>query len=121
MESKTLNMVIPWGILALIAALLIFAPPKAFVPYYDIVSVILVFPALIYVALHFEPTGAGSHICKLLGTLSYAMYAIHDSLYHSVENIAEHRQLDINYYAPWAGLSFLAFLVWLCLVSRQVL
>ncbi len=112
--QKTLSVIVPWVILALLVTLLLSAPPKNLMPYFDFVCVVLAFPAMIYAALHFELTGAGAHICNFLGAISYAIYAVHDPILQSIYSISRRQHIEINDYAPIAGLGFLAFLLIFC-------
>ncbi len=72
---------VSWIILGLVAILLGAKPQTSIRPYYEFAAVILLFPAIIYCALLFEPAGAGRRVCKFLGAASYAIYAIHVPLY----------------------------------------
>jgi peptidoglycan/LPS O-acetylase OafA/YrhL len=104
----------PWAILATVAALLMAAPPVGLQPYFDFVSVVALFPAVIYVALWFQPTGIAARLCKTLGALSYAVYAIHYPLGILCQDLLQALGMPVQRYAPWIGLYFLALLLTLC-------
>jgi peptidoglycan/LPS O-acetylase OafA/YrhL len=70
--------------------------------------------AISYVGYVFELTGAGARACKFLGAISYALYAVHDPLFHALQAIAGRENIVMSYYAPWAGLGFLFLLTGLC-------
>jgi len=105
----------PWVILGLVAVMLGAKPQASVRPYYEFTVVTLFFPAIIYCALWFEPTGVGGRVCKFLGAVSYAVYAIHLPLYWLLSGITK-RMLHVpeESLAPWAGLFFLSILLALC-------
>jgi peptidoglycan/LPS O-acetylase OafA/YrhL len=112
---------IPWAILAAVALLLTSSPPSAIQPYFDFVTVVAVYPAIIYVALHFQPTGASARICKFFGAISYAVYAIHCPLGVLVQDLLRSvGGILVENYAPWAGFAFIAVLIPLCWMLDQI-
>jgi peptidoglycan/LPS O-acetylase OafA/YrhL len=106
---------VPWVILGLVAVLLGAKPQASFRPYYEFAAVILLFPAIIYSALLFEPAGVGLRVCKFLGAASYAVYAIHLPLYWLISGAAR-RMLHVpaENGAPWSGLLFVVLLLAVC-------
>jgi peptidoglycan/LPS O-acetylase OafA/YrhL len=120
MTKRKPSLVVPGGIVTLIATLLLSSPGEKLVPYFDFACVVLVFPALICAALHFEMSGAGARVCRFLGTVSYALYAVHDPVFHAIKAIADREHVAINNYAPWAGLGILIFLIWFCWLLDMV-
>lgn len=105
----------PWVILGLVAVMLGAKPEASIRPYYEFAVVILFFPAIVYCALWFEPTGVGGRVCKFLGAISYAVYAIHLPLYWLISGITK-RTLHVppESWVPWAGLCFIGLLLAFC-------
>lgn len=106
---------VPWAILALIAALLAAAPPDRIHSYFDFIAVTIIFPAIIYLALWFEPVGISARICKFFGAISYAIYAVHQPLAVLVSGVLKQAGgISVADYAPWSALAFFGFLVPFC-------
>jgi peptidoglycan/LPS O-acetylase OafA/YrhL len=106
----------PWIILGLVAVMLGAKPQASIRPYYEFAVVTLFFPAIIYCALWFEPTGVGERVCKFLGAVSYAVYAIHLPLFHWLISGKTERMLHVSVesWAPWAGICFVGLLLAFC-------
>ena len=63
-------------IVALVAALMTIDAGK-WRPLYDLVCILVIFPALIWTSLLFQPAGKLVPICRFLGITSYAVYTLH--------------------------------------------
>ena len=106
---------VPWVILGLVAILLGAKPEPVIRPYYEFAAVILLFPAIIYSALLFEPAGVSRRVCKFLGAASYAVYAIHVPLYWLISGMTTRiLHFPAKSGAPWAGLFFVVLLLAVC-------
>ena len=80
----------------------------------------MIFPALVSLALVFQPDGASAGICKFLGAISYAVYMLHAPLTGVLEGIyqaATHHAA--GQYAPYAGVCFALLLVPICVVADK--
>jgi peptidoglycan/LPS O-acetylase OafA/YrhL len=66
--------------LALLAAVLAFPTSKEMKPVFDLVVVLLVWPALLYWASAIEPEPRTAAVASFLGTASYAVYVLHAPL-----------------------------------------
>jgi peptidoglycan/LPS O-acetylase OafA/YrhL len=112
---------VPWAIFATVAALLMASPSPAVRPFYDLAAITVVFPAIIYLAIWFQPRGWLARACKFGGGVSYAVYALHyplSTLLQAVLLQTTHK--PAAHYAPWVGLAFLLALLPLCAVIDQV-
>jgi peptidoglycan/LPS O-acetylase OafA/YrhL len=74
---------------------------------------------LIYLALHCEPGPIGGRIFQFAGGLSYAVYAVHASLFHAIEGISAHHHYNLAATAPISGLVFLAGLLLICVLLNK--
>jgi peptidoglycan/LPS O-acetylase OafA/YrhL len=109
-----------WGSVLAMAALLMCSPPAALQPYFDFLCVTAVFPAIVYAALSFQPTGRTRGICTFLGAISYPAYAIHAPLAALTETLLhEFPGLSVRDYAPYSGIGFVAALLPLCWVLNN--
>lgn len=108
--------ILAWLILGVVAMLLAGAHlPSAFRPYYEFTTVVFVFPAVVYSALWVEPIGFGAQLCKFLGAISYAIYAIHEPLYWLFGlAILNATGVPAESWTPWAGFCFLGALLPFC-------
>jgi peptidoglycan/LPS O-acetylase OafA/YrhL len=103
------------GILVLVAAVLMADPTPFFRPYFDVLAVVVVFPAVVFCALFFEPDGWLAQLCSFMGVTSYALYALHVPVGQLTRSgIHKVLGIDINSYAPLTGLLFLPFFIVLC-------
>jgi peptidoglycan/LPS O-acetylase OafA/YrhL len=110
-------MSVPWIILGVVAATLAAKPSAEVRPYYELAVILLVFPAIVYCALFFEPVGIGAKLCKFLGAISYAVYVIHMPLYWVFQyTITRVTAVPLESLAPWAGFCFIGILLPLCWV-----
>jgi peptidoglycan/LPS O-acetylase OafA/YrhL len=107
----------PWIILGVVALVLGAIPPAAVRPYYEFAVVVFLFPAVVYCALWVKPEGVSARVCKVLGSVSYAVYAIHYPLYWLFHGmITKLTNLPAETFAPWAGFCFIGVLVPFCWV-----
>jgi peptidoglycan/LPS O-acetylase OafA/YrhL len=121
-DKKTDSEWMSWVCMAALAFLLMFKPPLAFKPYYEVGAVVLAFPALVAVAARFEPGALTGRVFAYLGLLSYGVYIIHQPLGH----VARYT-LETMVHVPrtgwvvglWAA-GFLAFLVGVAAVLDKV-
>lgn len=111
------KIIMPWLFIGAVVLILIANPAFSIRPYFVILSVLFVFPALIYVSLSFQPSGLSANMCQTLGIASYGIYAIHAPLAVLVNGVLiEVYETNVNRYAPWSGLIFLVLLFFLCLL-----
>ena len=104
-----------WGILALVAMILMSSPGPAVRPYFDFFAVVAIFPAVVYLALWFQPSGRSAHVCKFMGATSYALYALHGPLAGMVRGLLKNLAgVSVEDYAPLIGFVFLTLLVAFC-------
>lgn len=87
---------VPLSITSVVLALLLLAPVDD--PVYDILLVLLVFPAIVMLAASASPGKRTARICTALGRLSYPLYLIHVPVFRMINRLAESRHLDIS---PW--------------------
>lgn len=102
-----------WILLALVAMVLVARPPAALVPIFDLFMVMIVFPALIVLALRVEPGAATRRLCRALGTISYPLYALHGPVGRLISNqtFSYHA---VTMPAPWGEVVFIAAMIPLC-------
>jgi len=106
---------IPWAILVVVAAILEAAPPPSIRSLFDLTAAWVLFPALVFLALHFQPRGIAARVFKFFGLVSFAVYAIHYPLGILVQDLLRYRWgILVRDHAPWAGFVFMAALIPLC-------
>ena len=102
-----------WGCLALLALILGFTPSNAIAPWYELGVITVGFPALLALAVRFEPKSAlTGRAFSYLGLVSYGVYIIHQPIGHLLRPTLE-RVVHLPHgwpALPWA-IGFLAFLV----------
>lgn len=109
-----------FGILGAVVAILTAAPSAAWQPWFDFLTVIVLFPLIVCLAMRIEPRGWLDKICRFLGLTSYAFYVLHMPL----GGLTQAAWLKVfgtpvSNHAPWIGLVFLGLLLALCgLVDR---
>jgi len=100
------------AILGVVAGLLLTSPSPTLRPYFDFFTVVILFPALIYCSFQIQPGEKAERICKFLGGVSYAVYAIHRPLGDLVRGIPKyHFGVVVGSYAPQIGFCFLVLLL----------
>jgi peptidoglycan/LPS O-acetylase OafA/YrhL len=106
-----------WGVLIVVAAILMMSPRAAIWPYFDLLSVIVIFPAIIHLAMRIEPGRLSASICKLMGTISFALYATHQPLGALTRGLLKDwLGFSVENYAPAIGGGFLVLLLGFCWV-----
>lgn len=98
-------------ILAVATVLLLLPVPSAWRAGYDVLCVILLFPLLVWAAIHSEPQ-RGVALCALLGLISYPLYTLH--IPSKLLVIGAARTLsggDPSLLAPGIGLAAIAGLI----------
>jgi peptidoglycan/LPS O-acetylase OafA/YrhL len=66
--------------LAMVAGALMLHPPESVRRLYELLVVLVVFPATVWVAVHREPGALGAPLFSFLGLVSYAVYVLHAPL-----------------------------------------
>jgi peptidoglycan/LPS O-acetylase OafA/YrhL len=100
----------------LVVLLVLTADPRpALRPYFDFVSVVVIFPVMIHVAMRARPTALMSRLCRWAGNISYALYVLHEPTGRLMETICQAGfGVQITDFAPEAGIVFLVTLIVLC-------
>jgi peptidoglycan/LPS O-acetylase OafA/YrhL len=108
--SKILQRLGPWIILAAVTAILASYPRELNV-LFDIFSITICFPILVYVSLFTKPTLYTSKILLFIGTISYAIYVLHVPISLFIYNILRKNGIFVEEWGPSAGFLLLAFLI----------
>ncbi len=117
--------VMPYVILAIVGAILAAEPSDALLPYYDLIAVTLVFPALIALGVLFQPNGAGTRLFVILGQVSYPLYMLQGPLSGVIKTVvravyslpitSDWDGLEVlGAHAPWVGFALLGALLLVC-------
>ena len=103
------------------AAMLLFDPPAGWRAVYDAISVLALFPVLVWSATHVEPR-RGITACTALGLISYPLYMIHIPAQSMAMGVVrEVIGSGAEHFAPWLGLAVIAWLLALSwLLARYV-
>jgi peptidoglycan/LPS O-acetylase OafA/YrhL len=111
------------AIVTLVAALLMAAPSDAMRPFYELATVLIVFPVIVYVAMALEPAAKISAGYKFLGLVSYGIYALHSPTsalvrglmlkFAGVSNAVTYPS------APWFGFGFILAMALLCWLADK--
>ena len=103
------------GVLALIAAFLLSKPTPVIQPYFELFAIVAVFPFLIYLGMRIQPKGPAERICKFMGTISYAIYAIHLPIADLIKGFFRIKLgSSVESCAPQIGFIFLVLLIGFC-------
>jgi peptidoglycan/LPS O-acetylase OafA/YrhL len=87
---------------------------------YDLIVVMLIFPAVILVGASKQPMGRSVSIFAFLGTTSYAVYVLHEPVFHLLHTTSiKLLHNDLQGFAPWFGFAYLAGLLALCWLVDQ--
>ncbi|MEB0059211.1 MULTISPECIES: acyltransferase [unclassified Variovorax] len=95
---------------AALCAVLIVDVSPAYRAFYDIVAIVLCFPAIVYMGVAFNPPAALKRVATVLGDISYPVYMLHFGPLFSFSYLA--RKLGVSP-AVWIP----AFIVGICAVS----
>jgi peptidoglycan/LPS O-acetylase OafA/YrhL len=66
-----------WLLPMVLLPIFMVAPPEGLRPVFDLIAVLLVFPAIIALAARCEPGAAGARLFRWVGVISFPIYAIH--------------------------------------------
>jgi peptidoglycan/LPS O-acetylase OafA/YrhL len=105
------NTFFSWIIVGLIGIALVFPTPDKMIPFYDFMCAVLVFPCLIYLAIHVEVDGVAKRVFKFLGAISYTVYVAHLPIFFLIDSIARKNKIALESFAPWSGIVFLVILI----------
>jgi peptidoglycan/LPS O-acetylase OafA/YrhL len=100
------------GCLLAVAVILAFPTPKSLRADFDLPVVLLVWPALLFLASRCTPGNVTGRICSFLGTASYAVYVLHVPLLAWTEFLLP--EIKDGRAMPYAGLVFVALLTVVC-------
>lgn len=105
-----------WILLCLVFISLSVFPSNQFRPWYDMVVVVLLFPALVGIASASE---SGSkrviQVYVFLGTTSYAIYILHKTFESFIEGaLRAIFKCDVGQFAPYSGIVFLLCFTCIC-------
>jgi peptidoglycan/LPS O-acetylase OafA/YrhL len=90
-------------------------------PFFEIIAVLLGFPAIVLTAACCQPSSVLRPVAAVLGTASYAIYILHFPLtkyFGSAWRIASHHELP-SVDAPWPGLVFLPLIIVVALLMDR--
>ena len=87
---------------------------------YQLVAVLVLFPALLWVASGIETKPSDRPMLVALGTASYPLYAIHYPLYMLADGTADRVGLDLDAWAPASGIILLALIFGLSLLVYRI-
>ncbi|TXT26433.1 MAG: rspF [Gallionellaceae bacterium] len=102
-----------WILMTLVFALLCLEPPAQIRPWFDIVAVTILFPAIVYLASATEPKSALASKCyAILGLTSYAIYVLHVPLSKLMASLVTRgTTYQVEQFAPYSGVVLLFALV----------
>ena len=93
-----------WLCMAVLTAILIFNPSKAFTPWFEVGAVVVAFPLIIAAAAQIEPGPKTGKAFALIGLVSYAVYLLHQPM-GNIARIVLGR-LHVHVPSDWRGLLF---------------
>jgi len=102
---------VPWIVLVIVALILIASPHGTMQAIFDFVCVTALFPALILVAMIFNPGKASAPIFKFLGLVSYPVYVLHVPLAKWIPIVLRDTGVNLSSQPLWVGIGFIAFLL----------
>lgn len=91
-----------WAWLVPAALVPLFLPGPGAGPYYDLLCIMLLFPALIYIGAIVEPRRRG--VAAFLGLISFAVYALHNPLLVVADSVSTRFGGVLQGFAPWSGI-----------------
>lgn len=102
-------------LLAGVVALLLARPPETAHAIYDFIIVVLVFPIIVWTAMHCQVSARATRYFVWLGSISYVLYALHVPLTRIANGmLIKFAHLSAGDYAPYVGVAFLALLIPVC-------
>ncbi|MBV9511335.1 MAG: acyltransferase [Caulobacteraceae bacterium] len=110
-----------WLLVALCAAILLAPITGAWSTPYGLFAALIVFPAMVRIAMSIEVGPRAAKVFGLLGVLSYATYILHQPA-SSLFEVLLHRafKLDAAKIAPYGYFAFLALLILACLAIDKL-
>lgn len=106
--------------LGAVAVLLAASPAAWAVPWYDIATIAIAFPLLVYAGMHYQPHGLVATLCKQLGIISYPIYVLHGPLGRVVRQWFEaHGTQPLSAYTPGIGFVFLVAMVFIAWAAHH--
>ncbi len=102
-----------WVLIALVFVILCLDPPAQIRPWFDIVAVTILFPAIVYLASASEPNSVLAARCyTLLGAASYAIYVLHVPLSKLIATVFRRSTtFEVAQFAPFSGVVLLFGLI----------
>ena len=123
---------VAWFVVAAVGLILFCAPTLPVKPFYDLTSVLVVFPLVVWVAIRANVSGVTAKIFRFLGAASYAVYAIHVPIKAALEQAvpaavgrgltgdgAEAGTSYLARFAPWSGIAFVLVVLFLAYVLDE--
>ncbi|HEX8445349.1 MAG TPA: acyltransferase [Sphingomonas sp.] len=98
-----------WAWLLPAALVLTFLPSLMAGPYYDLVCIMILFPAFIYAGTIVEPHRGG--VAEMLGAISFAIYALHSPLMPVANTMAKQVIGRLEPIAPWSGMALVILMI----------
>ena len=102
-----------WGLIFIVFVILCLAPSSQVRPWFDIIAVIILFPAIVYLASATETkTYWLNNLYALLGATSYGIYVLHVPLSKLITIVLKKGiAFEVAQFAPYTGIVLLMFLV----------
>lgn len=111
-EKRSYASFAPWVILLTVALILTSAPNQTTRAIFDFLAITILFPAIVFISLHFDPRRFSLSIFKFLGVISYPIYAIHAPMAKWIPVVAGSGPGSyLNRYPIEIGFAFVAILV----------
>jgi len=96
------------GLIVLSMAIFAARFPEKWVPYWDLLAILILLPVIAWAAMSNEPR-RGASFYAWLGLISYPIYVLHTSAYHVLRKVAgKMAGNEIESLTPWIGLFLLA-------------
>ena len=102
-----------WILITLVFVILCSDPPSQVRPWFDIITITILFPAIVYLASASEPSsGLAAKLYTLLGATSYAIYVLHVPLSKLITvGFKKITTLEVAQFAPLSGVILLFCLI----------
>lgn len=102
-----------WLLIAFVFIVLGANPPEYLRPWFDVIAVTFVFPAIIYLASASEPNSIlAAKFYSLLGVTSYAIYVLHVPISKLMAGAFQRiTSFDVSSFSPYSGVALLFSLV----------